>query len=221
MKTELKILFLIILGLSFCWTSCSSDKEAELQGIQVVTSRSNMQTEGVGIACNFSNLLKGVSKEELEESIEEARKEVEDDPEYDKEEFDEFFDKENFDELFELIFGTFDNKTFYTITTGELFEMEFNEEVSAAGEGFSISWIAEGEEPVPGTYDAKGAKINIEDPEDLENGAEFSVGDIQVTLSDLTDTEMIGTFQGTITNKEGVDEAISGEFNVERVSCEE
>lgn len=221
MKSISKLFFFLLLGLSLTMISCGSEGEEELKGIQVVTSRSNVETEGVGLACNFSNLLKGVTKEELEEAIEESRKEVENDPEFDKDEFDEFFDKENFDELFELIFGSFDNKTFYTITTGELFEMEFNEEVSAAGEGFSISWLADGEEPTTGIYDAKGVKINIEDPDDLENGAEFSIGDIQVTITELSDEFMVGAFDGTVSNKEGVDEAISGAFNVERMSCTE
>ena len=222
MKTVFKSLFLIFLGCSFCFISCGDADTEELKGIQVVTSRSNVQTDGVGIACNFSTLIEEqFTEENFKEILEDARKEIEEDEEFSAEEFDEFFNLDNFDEVFELIFGSISGKTFYTITAGEVFDLEFDEEIGAAGEGFSISWVVDADEPAPGVYEAKGVKFNIEDPEDLENGAEFSVGDITVTIAELTDEDMIGTFEGTVTNKEGVDEVFSGEFNVERASCTE
>jgi len=226
MKAVIKPLILIFLTITFGFTSCGDSIEEgqneDLQGIRVATSRSSVETDGVGIACNFSKIFEEhFSEERFEEIKDEVRKEAENDEEFDEDEFDEFFEGEKFDELLEMVFGGFKNKTFYTITEGEIFSAEFDKEVGAAGEGFSISWIVDAEEPAPGVYEAKGVKFNIEDPDDLENGAEFSVGDIQVTLTDITDEEMIGSFEGTVSSKTGVDEAISGEFNVERVSCEQ
>jgi len=195
-------------------TSCDSDgqsnnDEGELQGIQLVTTRSNGESEGVGLACNFGQII----KEHLEdEDFDEIKDELE-------EEGNEEFDKEKFDELLEELFGGF-NKTMYLIVAGDDIDLENKDEIEVVGETFSLTWFSDSEEPVEGTYDAFATKINIENPDDLENGAKVSGGKITVQLTDLTDDMMIGTFSGTVVNKDGVEESIEGAFNVERVACD-
>lgn len=215
MKLFLKYSLFFSLLLSFSITSCDSDGEGlddneDLKGIQIATTRSNGESEGIGLACNFGQII----KEHIEDiDIDEIKEEV-------GEEGSEEFDKEKFDEFLEEFFGSFKTKTMYVIVAGENLDLESKEEVGVAGETFSLSWYSDTEEPTLGTYEAEAAKINIENPDDLENGAEVSFGKIEVVLTDLTDELMIGTFSGTVANKDGVEENIEGAFNVERSSCE-
>jgi len=213
MKALIK--YSLFLGLLLCFsiTSCDSEGEGQnednLRGIQIATPRSSGESEGVGLACNFGQII----KEHLDEAgIGEIKDEVE-------EEGGEEFDSEKFDELLEEIFGGF-NKTMYMIVAGEDIDLENKESIGAAGETFSLSWFSDTEEPTIGVFEARALKVNIEDPENLKDNAEVSQGKIEVELTELTDELMIGTFSGTVENKEGVEESIEGSFNVERVPCE-
>lgn len=213
MSSILKYSVFLSLLLSFTIISCDSDGgaiEEELKGIQLVTTRSSGASEGIGIACNFGQIL----KEHLKETdLDEIKDEV-------KEESGQDLNSEKFDEFLEEIFGSFKEKTMYMIVAGDNIELERKGEIADAGETFSMSWYSDSEEPLPGTYEALGAKINVENPDDLENGAKVSSGKIEVVLSEINDDLMIGTFSGTVTNQEGAEENIEGSFNVERVSCD-
>jgi len=215
MNSILKYSLFLVLLFSFSITSCDSDndelKEGELQGIQLVTTRSNAEVEGIGIACNFGKII----KEHLDELDLDELKEIL------EEEGGEEFDENRFDEILDEIFGSLGNQTMYAIVAGENFEVENKEDIEVAGETFSLTWFSDSEDPVPGTYEAKGAKINIEKPEDLANGANVSEGNIQVVLSEINEEMMVGTFSGEVVSKDGVSETIEGAFNVERTSCEE
>lgn len=216
MKALLKYSLLLSLILSFSITSCDSDGDdpvEELNGIKIATTRSSGESEGIGIACNFGQLI----KEQLKDvDLDEIKEEIED--ELGEEESKEF-DTEKFDELLEEIFGGF-NKTMYVIVAGENLDFESKEGVEVGGETFSLTWFSDSDEPLPGTYKAGAVKINIENPDDLENGSEISQGKIEVVLGEITDEAMIGTFSGTVKNKDGIEENIEGEFNVERTACE-
>jgi len=215
MNSILKYSLFLALLFSFSITSCDSDSDEsdddQLQGIQLVTTRSNAEVEGIGVACNFGKII----KEHLDELDLDELKEIL------AEEGGEEFDESKFDEILDEIFGGLGNKTMYVIVAGEDFDIENKEDIEVAGETFSLTWFSDSEDAVPGTYEAKGAKINIENPEDLENGATVSEGDIQVVLSEINDEMMVGTFSGTVVSKDGVSETIEGAFNVERASCEE
>lgn len=212
MKSTLKFLFYLCLIFSFTLTSCGSDgvdqEDEALKGIQIATTRSSGESDGIGLACNFSQIIKEYLKDEdLDELYEEAEKEGD-------------VDKQELEELIDKIFNGF-NKTMYMVVAGDNIDLENNGDVEVAGETFSISWFSDTDEPMPGTYEAIAAKINVENPDDLKNGAEISKGEIEVILSELTDESMIGTFSGQVTNSEGVVEDITGSFNVERASCEQ
>lgn len=212
MKLFVKYSLFFSLLLSFSITSCDSDSETnddDLKGIQLATTRSNGESEGIGLACNFGQII----KVHLEDSEwDEIKDEL-------GEEGEEEFDKDKFDELLEELFGGF-NKTMYMIVAGDDIDLENKGEIEVAGETFSLTWFSDSEEPVVGSYEAFATKINIENPDDLENDAKVSGGNITVELTDLTDELMIGTFGGTVTNKDGVEETIEGAFNVERASCD-
>jgi len=216
MTDFLKLSLLFFLVLSISMTSCSSDGDQleegdELTGIQLVTTRSNVESEGLGLACNFGQII----KEHLDDiDFDEINEEIE-------EEGGEEIDTERLDELLEELFGGLGDKTMYVVVAGDNIDLESKEEIEVAGEAFSLSWFSDTEEPTPGIYEALGAKINIEDPDDLENGAEVSKGKIEVVVTEISDEFMVGTFSGNVQNKDGIEEAISGEFNVERVACEE
>lgn len=211
MKHSLKLLFFLSLIFSFFITSCDSDnddKDEDFSGISIATTRSNAESEGIGIACNFGKIIKEhLEDEDFDELFDEL-----------KEDEDEKFDSEKFDEFLDKIFGNL--KTMYVVVAGDDIDFENKEGVAVEGEAFSISWFSDTDEPEIGIYEAEAVKINITDPEDLEEGAEFSGGKITVELTELTDEVMVGTFSGTIENKEGEVEDINGEFNVERESCE-
>lgn len=214
MQHIFKPFFLIFLGLSFSFISCSSDEEIEdedFKGIKVATTRSSGESEGIGLACNFSMVLEEYLDEEDFDEILDELEEV-------AEEAGEEFDRNEFDDFFEDLFGSFD-QTMYIIVAGDDLELENEEFLEVGGEAFSITWFSDSEEPAIGTYEAEAVKINVEDPENFEENAELSTGTITVELTELTEEFMIGTFEGTVENDEGVSEAVSGSFNVDRESC--
>jgi len=214
MKALIKYTLFFALLLSFSMTSCNSDSDEmdddDLKGIQIATTRSNGESEGIGLACNFGQIIKEqIDLDRIKEQIEKL----------DTEEGQEEISEEKLDEFLEQLFGEFD-KTMYLIVAGDNIDLEAKEGIQDAGETFSLSWFSDSEEPMPGTYEAIAAKINIENPDDLENDAKVSQGEIEVVLTDVTEESMIGTFSGTVTNREGVEETIEGAFNVERAPCE-
>jgi len=214
MKALIKYTLFFALLLSFSMTSCNSDSDEmdddDLKGIQIATTRSNGESEGIGLACNFGQIIKEqIDLDRIKEQIEKL----------DTEEGQEEISEEKLDEFLEQLFGEFD-KTMYLIVAGDNIDLEAKEGIQDAGETFSLSWFSDSEEPMPGTYEAIAAKINIENPDDLENDAKVSQGEIEVVLTDVTEESMIGSFSGTVTNREGVEETIEGAFNVERAPCE-
>ena len=211
MKAITKFSFLFVLVLSFTLTSCGDSDEADdLEGIQLVTSRSNVESEGIGLACNFSNFIEEFFDEiDFDELRELAEAEGEE------------FDEDQFDEILEQLFGEFENRTMYVLVASDDIDFASNELEEVAGEAFALTWQSETDGPVPGVYQADGVKINVEDPQDLENGAEESTGTIEVILTEVNEESMIGTFSGAVTNREGVSEDIEGAFNVELISCQE
>lgn len=214
MKAIIKYTLFFVLLLSFSMTSCNSDSDEmdddDLKGIQIATTRSNGESEGIGLACNFGQIIKEqIDLDRIKEQIEKL----------DTEEGQEEISEEKLDEFLEQLFGEFD-KTMYLIVAGDNIDLEAKEGIQDAGETFSLSWFSDSEEPMPGTYEAIAAKINIENPDDLENDAKVSQGEIEVVLTDVTEESMIGSFSGTVTNREGVEETIEGAFNVERAPCE-
>ena len=215
MQHIFKPLFLVFLGLSFSFISCSSDEDMEdedFKGIKVATTRSSGESEGIGLACNFSKILEEfLDEEDFDELLDELEEQAEEEGEE--------FDRSEFDDFFEDLFGSFD-QTMYIIVAGEDLELENDEFLEVGGEAFSITWFSDSEEPAIGTYEAEAVKINVEDPENFEENAELSTGTITVQLTELTEEFMIGTFEGTVENDEGVSEAVAGSFNVDRESCE-
>lgn len=211
MKVLLKSALFLSLLISFSISSCGdADGVDDFKGIEIATTRSNGESEGIGLACNFGKII----KEHLNEiDLDEIKEEV-------GEEGGEDFDQDKFDELLDEIFGSISDKVMYVIVAGEDLDFEAKEGVGVAGETFSLTWFSNSEEPTTGTYQAVAAKINIEDPDDLENGAEVSHGEIEVILTEINDESMIGTFSGTVMDKDGVSENIEGAFNVDRTSCE-
>lgn len=125
--------------------------------------------------------------------------------------FAEFVDDE--------IFSDFDlDQSFYGIIAGDSIDVDGDIFLSQ-GESFQILWINEGEVST-GTYDAFGMSLNIEDPENLEEGVSTTFSDaVEVTLEQVGSGVMVGSFIGTFQDEDGVEQSIEGRFNVEQEPC--
>lgn len=111
------------------------------------------------------------------------------------------------------------NQSFYGIIAGDSIDLEDNPFLSA-GESFRILWVNEGEISA-GTYEAFGMSLNVEDPENLEDGVTATFSDaVEVILERVGADVMEGQFKGTFQNESGEEESLEGRFNVERTPCQ-
>lgn len=123
------------------------------------------------------------------------------------------------DALDELGLSENDNSVFtdlftnriFVLTTGEgICEDNFEFESSV----FSLAWLNDTDD-VTGTFEAFGAVINVTNPEDLENGLEFTeTTDLSITVEAVQTDQLVGTFEGLVGG-----EVIKGRFDVPRKSC--
>lgn len=101
--------------------------------------------------------------------------------------------------------------TIFVLTTGEgICEDNFEFETDV----FSLAWVNNTDE-VLGTFEAFGAVINVTNPENLEDGLEFTeTSDLSITVESVLEDQLVGTFTGVVGG-----ETIDGTFDVPRKSC--
>lgn len=109
------------------------------------------------------------------------------------------------------VFSDLFQNTIYVLTTGEgICEDNFEFQSSV----FSLAWLNNTDD-VTGTFDAFGAVLNVTNPENLDDGFEYTeASDLIITVESVLANQLIGSFKGIVGG-----ESIEGSFDVPRKSC--